>query len=178
MLLNCITLPQRREQIKSEIDRLGIEAKFWDATVLNNTIQAISLSHKKIVQWAKQTGLPCVAIAEDDCIFTSLNSWKYFLENIPEDYDIYLGNYYSGVKMPDNTIYGFAGLTCYIVNSRYYDTFLSAPINKNIDKAQAGLGKFVVCQPEIAKQRVGYSFHRKKMVDDNHYLTGRIFLTD
>lgn len=178
MVLNCIVLPQRRDQIKSEVDRLGIEHKFWDATILPNTIQAISLSHKKIVKWAMENNLKEVAIAEDDCLFTSLNSWKYFLENKPDDFDLYLGNYYSGVKMPDNTLHGFAGLTCYIIHSRYYQQFLSTPINKNIDKAQAGFGKFVVCQPEIARQRVGYSFHRRKEVNDDHYLQGRKFLTD
>ena len=130
------------------------------------------------MRWAKQNGLPEVAICEDDILFTSLRSWDYFLEHKPEDYDLYLGNYYSGVLMPDNTLYGFTGFTLYFVNHRYYDTFLETPANKNIDAAQRGRGKFVACQPEVARQRSGYSSHRKKIVNDDHYLKGHIFLTD
>ena len=158
--------------------RLNIPHRIWEATVLPNTIQAISLSHKKIVSWAKESNLIEVAIAEDDCIFTSINSYNYFIQNKPDEYDIYLGNHYSGIKMPNGCLYGFTGLTIYLIHSRYYDTFLSTPIGKNIDRAQDGKGIFVVCRPEIAKQRPGYSFHRKKEVNDDHYLAGRNFLTD
>lgn len=178
MILNIITLPERKEQIKSEVDRLGITAIYWPAIILPSTVQAISRSHKLIVHFAMENNMPEIAIAEDDCIFTSLNSFQYFLDNKPEDFDIYLGNHYSGVKRKDNTLYGFTGLTIYIIHSRYYRQFLSTPDTKNIDRAQDGKGKFIVCQPEIARQRNGYSYHRKKEVNDDHYLTGRKFLAD
>lgn len=178
MILHCITLPQRKENLKSEIERLGIEAVYWDATVLYNSINAIAMSHKKIIKWAKENNISEVCIAEDDIVFTSINSYKYFLANKPADYDIYLGGNYSGVKMPDGTLYGFTGFTIYCCHSRYYDKFLSTPINKNIDAAQRGMGKFIACEPLIAKQRNGYSFHRKKEVNDDSYLAGRNFLLD
>lgn len=171
-------MPQRRKRLEQEINRLGIEAKYWDAIVLPNVVQAISLSHKKIIQWAKDNNLEEVAIAEDDIEFTSLNSYKYFIENKPDDYDIFLGNYYSGVLLPDKTLHGFSGFTLFMCHSRYYDKFLETPVTKNIDAAQRGKGRFVVCSPEVAKQISGYSFHRKKIVDDDHYLKDRVFLTD
>lgn len=178
MVLNVITLPQRKEQIKSEVDRLGITAVYWDATVLNNTIQAISLSHKKVVRFAQENNLPEIAIAEDDCLFTSINSYKYFIEHKPEDFDIYLGGFYGGTIFPDNTLYSFSGLHLYLIKRKFYQTFLSIPPFRNIDKGMAGMGKFVVCSPLVAKQRNGYSFHRKKEVNDDSYLEGRNFLTD
>ena len=177
MVLNCITLPQRRHLIKSEVDRLNIRAVLWDAVVLPNTITAISQSHKKIVRNAKICGKKLCAIAEDDCIFTSENGWNYFLENLPQDFDIYLSSFYSGVPLEDKSLHGFSGLTCYVISERFYDTFLSLPENKNIDRAMTGMGKFLFCDPFVTKQRNGYSFHRKKEVNDEHYLAGRKFLT-
>ena len=178
MILNVITLPQRKEQIKSEVDRLGITAVYWDAIVQSNTVQAVSQSHKMIVQFALQNNLPEIAIAEDDCIFSSINSYKYFLDNKPDDFDIYLGGYYSGIKRPDNTMYSFCGLHLYIIHSRYYRQFLSTSPMKNIDNAQAGFGKFVVCEPLVARQRNGYSFHRKREVNDDSRLVDKNFLED
>lgn len=176
--LHIITLPQRKSQIEEEIRRLSIDAVFWDAIVLPNPKQAISRSHKRIVKYAKDNGIKEIAIAEDDCIFTSINSWKYFVEKKPDDYDIYLGNHYGGIKRKDNTLFSFSGLTIYFIHCRYYDQFLSTFELKNIDTAQAGKGIFVLCQPEIARQRIGYSYNRKKYIDDDHYLDGRKFLTD
>lgn len=176
--LHVIVLPQRRKQIESEINRLGIEVKYWNGIKAYNTIHAVSLAHKQIIKFAKENNLPDVAIAEDDCEFTSLNSYKYFLDHKPDDFDIYLGGYYSGIKNPDNTLYSFSGLHLYICSARYYDQFLATPLNKNIDKGQAGFGKFICCDPLVAKQRNGYSFHRKSVVDDDHYLVGRTFLVD
>lgn len=138
------------------------------------------MSHKKIITWAKINNLPEVCIAEDDVLFTSLKSWSYFLENKPTDYDLYLGGIYSGISFPDNTVYSFAGLHLYFCHSRFYDKMLSVPHIRNIDQGMAGMGKFVLCNPFVAKQRNGFSFHRKKIVNDDHYLIDKRykFLTD
>lgn len=131
------------------------------------------------MRYAKVNGLKEIAIAEDDCIFTSIKSWDYFLEHKPHDFDLYIGNHYSGAHNPDNTIHHeFTGLTIYIIAERFYDKLLSANELRNIDTALNGLGKFVVCNPEIAKQTHGYSYNRKKIVNDDHYLKGREFLSD
>lgn len=160
------------------MQRMGIDAVYWDAIVMPSTMRAISRSHKQIVRWAKEQGLKSIAIAEDDIYFTSLRGWKYFLDNEPDDYDIYIGGHYSGVHFPDNTVHGFTGLTLYKIADRFYDTFLNVSEFRNIDAAITGLGKFTICNPEVAKQRNGYSFHRKKVVNDDHYLTNRKFLMD
>lgn len=163
-----------------EINRIGIDAVYWDGIVIpRNPIQSISRSHKQIVRYAMVNKLKEIAIAEDDIIFTSLNSWKYFLDHKPETFDLYLGNHYGGIPVPpDNKIYGFSGMTIYIIAERFYKTFLSANEKRNIDGALTGLGEYYVCKPEISKQRHGYSFNRKRIVNDDHYLAGRTFLTD
>lgn len=160
------------------MNRLEIDARYWPATILKNTIQAISISHRNIVRWAKENHLPEVCIAEDDILFTSKNSYEYFLQEKPEDYDIYLGGFYSGAVLEDGTMYSFCGLHLYSVHSRYFDTFLNTHPMRNIDAAQAGRGKFIACNPLVAKQRNGYSFHRKQIVDDEHRVAHLKFLTD
>lgn len=177
MQLQVITLPQRKQYIQSEMQRMGIDAVYWNAVVLPHAVRAINLSHRRIVSWAKTNHLPEVAIAEDDCYFTSPNGWNYFLEHKPTDFDLYLGGHYSGIKNKDNTIFGFTGFHLYIVHQRFYDTFLSVNPGRSIDAAMTGLGKFIVCDPLVAKQKNGYSYHRKQMVDDDHYLSNKTFLT-
>lgn len=178
MQLNIITLPERKLLAKEEMNRVGVDAAYWPAITGPSTIKAISQSHKMIVLWAKEQGLKEIAIAEDDIIFTSLRGWKYFLEHKPTDFDLYIGGHYSGPHLEDNTVHHFTGLTLYMIHERFYDTLLYADERRNIDTQLCGLGKFVVCNPEVAKQRNGYSFHRKKVVNDDHYLAGRKFLMD
>ena len=178
MQLNIITLPQRRLLAEQEMNRVGVDACYWPAITGPRTIKAISQSHKMIVRWAKEQRLKEIAIAEDDIIFTSLIGWEYYLINKPEDFDLYIGGHYSGPHFPDNTVKYFTGLTLYIIHERFFDTLLAADERRNIDSCLNGLGKFVVCNPEVAKQRNGYSYHRKKVVNDDHYLTGRRFLKD
>jgi len=177
-ILNIVTLPQRKQQIESEVARMGIEALYWPSIPDKSSITSISKSHKRIVQFAKDNNLPEICIGEDDLLFTSKYSWNYFLKQKPADFDLYLGGVYGGVPFPDNSLYGFAGLHLYIVAARYYDTFLATREDSNIDKEQRGKGRFILCNPQIAKQRNGYSYHRKEIVDDDHYLKDMMFLTD
>lgn len=178
MNLNIVTLPQRRRLIESEVKRMNISAVYWPSIPHINSVTSISNSHKQIVAFAKKNGLHEIAIAEDDVLFTSINSWNFFLQNKPNDFDIYLGGVYMGIPFPDNTLYSFCGMHLYIIHERFYDQFLLSPENKSIDRAQDGAGKFVLCNPLVAKQRNGYSFHRKAHVNDDKYLKGMKFLID
>jgi hypothetical protein len=176
--LHIITLPARKYLLEKEIARMGIDAVYWPAIILPNVTTAISRSHKQIVRFAKENNLGDITIAEDDIIFTALSGWKYFLENKPQDFDLYIGGHYSGNHYPDNTVKDFTGLTLYTISSIFYETFLKANELWNIDTCLWGKGKYVVCNPEVAKQRNGYSFNRHAVVNDDHYLKGRKFLTD
>ena len=176
--LNILTLPERRKQVESEMNRMKIDAVYWPPILCANTITSISKGFKQIVKFAKDNNLPEIHIAEDDIQFTSLRGWQYYLDNKPAEYDIYLGGHYSGIALPDNSIYGFTGLTLFSIRKSFYDTFLSVSEVRNIDGAMAGLGKFYICNPSVAKQINGYSFHRKKVINDDIHLEGRKFLSD
>lgn len=173
--IHVICLPQRKELIEKEFAKYNItDYKLWPAIVDRMVpMRGINLSHKAIVIWAKTENLSEVLIAEDDMVFTANGAFEYFLENKPEDYDLYLSSVYCGKIETDNTCKDFRGLTLYFISSRFYDTFLSTPEKQNIDSAMFRLGKYVVCQPFIALQREGYSYHLKMMTTYGHYLFRR-----
>lgn len=140
----------------------GIEDKFPHT--------GISKAFKRVVQYAKDNELPMVAIAEDDVRFSHPDSWKYFLENIPPYFDLYLSSFYSGMITFDNRIENFRGMTCFIVAKKFYDKFLSADEEKNIDHALDGLGEYFVCPYFPCTQHPGFSDKDQREV--NH--DGRI----
>ena len=50
------------------------------------------------------------------------------------------------------TVQKFSGLHCYVCHSRFYDTFLAADEDIDIDQALWGKGRFIVCNPMVAIQ--------------------------
>ena len=178
MQLNVIHLPQRTDRydlLMKEIDDQGIsDYRLWDGIVVPGKVATgISRAHRQIVQDAKDKGLPEVLIAEDDIHFTDKGALQYFLENKPEEYDLFLGSIYFGKLRHDHTIKDFSGLTLYIVHERFYDRFLSVPDNRHIDRALAYRGHFVVCDPFVAIQHNGYSDNVRKEVNYDRYMRGR-----
>lgn len=177
MVINIIHLandqryPHREEREKSIIRQMQMEKceyKFWPGVIENPRKSGINKAHKQIIQWAKQTDQPSVTIAEDDLLWYGSGAWKYYLDNVPKEYDIYLGSYYSGSAGVDNIIKSFSGLTLYTVNSVYFDKYLSIPDNIHIDKGISLMGgRFVVCPKFVCKQMVGYSEQRGRKVDDS-----------
>ena len=177
--INLAKRGDRNEFFIGQSQKQGFEINRWEAEVSPYKIQnGISRSHKKVVRWAKNTGKEMVCIAEDDCLFTSPNGWKYFIENLPSDFDLYLGGLSTGELTEESTVRDFSGLHLYVVHSRFYDTFLSVPEHKDIDRALAGLGRFVVCSPMVAIQRNDYSDHQKKYQDYSKYWEKYEFLKD
>ncbi len=124
------------------------------------------------MQYAKDERLPFVMIAEDDLVFTSVNSWSYYLQNIPDDYDLYLGGIYAGRLDGNKIIDGYSGHTLITVHERFYDFFLSVDSNDHLDRA---LGKFcaekkyIVCLPFVCKQLGGYSENKKRVQEFSMY---------
>jgi hypothetical protein len=192
--LNILHLPHRidREELYlREFADQGIDTyKVWDG-IINEQIPfaGIGAAHKRIVRAAKTLGHPKVVICEDDLRFTCKTSFKYFLENEPEDYDIYLASIYMGKLNVDNTVDDFSGLTLYMVHERYYDRFLATPMMDHIDRAQSvndpdkpGIriprGKFVVCNPFACIQWTTYSENHKCIMPHNQWLDGRRLYND
>lgn len=178
MKLNIIYDSRRAEKyepLMAELNSQGItDYELWPCTILPGVIESISASHKMIIQWAKDSGLKEVCVAEDDLMFTAPGAWNYFLSKKPRLFDLYLGGCYSPVKHGwDEAPYSYTlepvGFHLYAVHSRYYDTFLATPSNLHIDTAQKS-NAIKVCYPMIAIQRKGYSSNNKSIQDYNSIL--------
>src|SRR6266581_7594760 len=88
--------PRPNTTLESELDRQGINAKLWCAiSDPQDAVRSINLSHKQIVQFAKDHHLPGIYIMEEDVMFVADDGWQYFLDNKPERFDLYLGGAYA-----------------------------------------------------------------------------------
>jgi hypothetical protein len=160
----------------NELASQGItDYDLWDGIYLPHSIkESINRAHKQIVYYAKLAGRNEIAIAEDDIKFTHPKSWEYFLKNKPQDFDIYLSMIYSGDIDERNCVKKFSGMTLYIVNSRFYDKFLSTPNEDHIDRMLSEVdGKYVVCNPFVAVQYNGVSGNTGKYEEYESLLQGR-----
>lgn len=169
--------PHREEREKSviaEMKKEGCVYKFWPGIIENERKAGINKAHRQIVQWAKNNNQDRVTIAEDDLIWYGPGAWKYYLDKMPESFDIYLSSYYHGKADENNIINSFSGLTLYTVHSRYFDKYLSIPEVMHIDTGISLIGgKFVCCDRFVAYQRPGYSEQRRRNVDDSSRHTGK-----
>lgn len=167
---------ERMPLLMKELETQGItNYKFWDGVYDSHrhAKENISLAHKQIVEWAKIAEFDSVIIAEDDFKGTHPDSWKYFLEHSPSDYDLYLSSIFVGEIGGDGTVKDFCGMTLYIVHSRFYDQFLAADPHDHIDRALTGKGKFVVCQPFTFIQHNGFSSNTGAYETYDNLLGGR-----
>lgn len=169
--------PHREERERSVIEQMEMEScsyRFWPGIVEKQRKVGINKAHKQIVRYAKDKNLPFVIIAEDDLVWYSQGSWKYFLNNMPYDFDIFLSSYYHGIVDANNEISSFSGLTLYAVAKRFYDKYLSIPEHMHIDTGISLIGgKFIVCPKFVTFQRKGYSEQRGRIVDDSKRHIGK-----
>lgn len=170
MIINIINIarrPDRKLSVISHLESMGCQYRFWEGYDDRKIMpfENISASHKMIVRDAKNNELESVLIAEDDFRFSSKRSLEFFLENIPEDYDLYMGCIYTGTIQDRRITHGFSGLQFYCIHQKFYDTFLSAPPKKHLDTwlgTQCHLYNFFCCDPFIAYGESGYSDNFKK----------------
>jgi len=147
--------------------------KIWDAVHSDTIIKSINLAHKQIVRWAKENELPFVTIAEDDIKFCDRGAYDYFVANVPDDYDLFLGGIFLGVIDEYNEVKEFTGLTLYRIANHFFDTFLSLPEDEHIDQALANKGKYVVCNPFTVTQHNGVSSQSNQYCNYDTFFTER-----
>lgn len=158
--------PENYDRLMGEFERQGItDYKLWSAIVYKESVVAsINASHKMIVRDAKERKLKEVIIGEDDLWFPAENGWRYFLENKPDEFDIYAGC----TMIPPVSNGMLCGFHLYIVAEKFYDKFLSVPDNQHIDTAVSDLkGDFKFCYPFPALQFPGYSANNQSVVNYN-----------
>jgi GR25 family glycosyltransferase involved in LPS biosynthesis len=168
------------ELAKAGIQHVIIQPGYYET---KNVQTNISRAHKRCVAHAKSQNWPFCVILEDDVTFTHPDSYRYFIESmdkLPRDWDVYTSAFYTTNKFERDyeNIYrveGFAGLHCYAVNSKFYDTFLQADEKENIDWwiSQAGRSYCFACYPFAAEQKAGYSENVKQHRDYSYLLQGK-----
>lgn len=171
MIVNILHCPDRKDRYElllKEIEQQKFEYRIWECVKeFPKPKQNISESHKMIIRFAKENNMEECCVMEDDAHFTAPNSIEYFLRKKPQDYDVYLGGIEWGRLNGDNTVDDFAGLNFYIIHQKFYDTFLSADRNKDIDRAIGRKGKFVVVNPFCVIQHETVSDNRRKVIHRN-----------
>ncbi len=167
---------ERLPRLLHELEQQGIsEYELWDGIWDNySTVRGINLAHKQIVDYARLKKLPEVLIFEDDIRFCGKGAFNHFLETKPESFDLYLGGIYLGDIDENNRTKSFSGLHCYIVHSRFYDTFLSTPDDEHIDRILSNLGEYYVSYPFTSIQYNGRSSNTKQDENYDTLLKGRL----
>lgn len=179
-------LRNREERVLSMVrqaKRYFIGLQFWEGDLTDNVFRAKNVARifKKIVAYAKEERLPHITIAEDDLIFTSKKSWQYYLDNWPDDFDLYLGGIYAGRLDGNRIIDRYNGHTLITVHERFYDVFLrDDPNEHHLDSSLGNLSsqyKFIVTIPFVVKQMGGYSENKKRVIDLSGYEKDWAYLT-
>lgn len=186
-IVHVINLPKRTDRLRQfeiQATEQNFEYQVWDGIIdLAATFRGISNSHKQIVKYAKMKGLKRIVIAEDDCVFTGIGAYDYFLNQIPESYDLFFASYYEGkvdcfnrLVKADKASELLSGLTLYVINERFYYDFLNIYSLDHLDKQIGKLAdkyEFYVCPEFCAVQSNGYSDNKKKECNYDHYMKGR-----
>jgi hypothetical protein len=176
---NIISNPKltvRVDRMHKEMARQGIEEyRLWPSVQLKDkpTRTGISRAHKSIVEWAGNEGMEEACIFEDDIWFPSTDGYRYFLQNKPEVYDLYLSGVTRGEINENKITTRYTGQFGYFIHERYYDMFLKTDERLDIDGGQAGRGYFHVCNPFAAFCYPGWSENVKGVMDYSHLLIGR-----
>lgn len=159
---------ERYEPLMNEINRQGIDDyEIFPCIIRPNVVESINASHKMLVRMAMERGDKYACIAEDDLWFPADDGWKYFLDNMPDEFDLYLAATYC-IPVSNNIITGFH---LYVVHEKFYETFLSVPDNDHIDTTMNNIkGDWHFCYPFAALQRPAWSSNSKTEVNYNKIL--------
>jgi GR25 family glycosyltransferase involved in LPS biosynthesis len=133
----------------------------------SSPIAGISQAHRACIQKAKDMGLEHITIFEDDIKFTCEYSFRRYLDAfklLPDDWDLYFGGAYTLIQRRKVhphflMVNDIAGLHCYTVRRKFFDTFLEAPDTFHIDRwliAKAKAAAYIL-YPFIAVQYDGFS---------------------
>ena len=178
--LHIIHLAARTDRMETLCKELAaqeiINYQIWPGIIGTPTYKGVASAHHQIVAFADEKQLESVVIAEDDIRFTAPGAYRYFLDQTPADYDLYLGGITWRSPGDEKRTQKFAGLTLYKIKQRFYKTFLSAGSDDHLDRSLSDLGKFMVCDPLVAKQYPGYSDNEGRDVNYEHHVAHMRFL--
>lgn len=174
---------ERHSLIIDELAKNKITARFWYGERPQFRIEnAISRSHKLVIRHHQHEfpNTPCWVI-EDDTHFLGPESVKYYLDHIPDSFDLYLGMISGGNIDENNETQDFSCLGCYIIHPRFMNKFLLLSEQKDLDRELTDRtegkltpkGKFVVCDKFVAVSHNVYSLHFNEVKDYSNHFKGR-----
>lgn len=96
IILNIIHLPHRIDRWTILMEELRSQSisnyRIWDGIIDGGlSCRGISKAHKQIVAFAKLNHMQYVLIGEDDLHFTAPGAFNFYCDNIPQDFDLFLG---------------------------------------------------------------------------------------
>jgi hypothetical protein len=178
--LHIIHLAARTDRMATLRQELAVQEitnyRIWPGIIETPAYRGVASAHHQVVAFADEQRLESVVIAEDDIRFTAPGAYRYFLNHIPAQYDLYLGGITWRSAGDEKRTEKFAGLTLYKIHQRFYQTFLSAGSDDHLDRSLSGLGAFMICDPLVAKQYPGYSDNEGRDVNCEHHVAHMRFL--
>lgn len=180
LIVNCLHVFHREDREKlalSQAKEQGFYMRFWDGEIFpHDRKKGICRGFKKIVQDAKDCGYKYCCIMEDDCRFFGHGAWGYYLEKMPDDFDIYHAMIYVGEIRQNRIIGKFSSMTLFIVHEKFYDFFLSLPDSCHVDlelSLYVDQFKFMVCDKFVCEQDGSKSENNLMTCDYTSLLVGR-----
>lgn len=179
--INILHLPHRKdryENILKQSKDQGFNFKIWEGVLSkSNPKIEITKAHKRIIQAAKDNNQRMVFVAEDDFSFTCVGAWEYFINNIPESFDLFFGLVYQGTVVNNRVINGMSGvMTLYCCHERFYNYFLSIPDDVHVDRylgQQAFNKEYYVTPKFCVTQTGGFSDNLRRTMYYDVYLQGK-----
>lgn len=172
--LHIIHLPGREDRLNILMDELRLQQihtrKIWDG--IDDKVhpaRGILKAHQQIVAWAKMHELSCIMIAEDDIKFSAKGAWRFYLDQMPGNFDLYLGGITWGEIRSDFTLEDFSGMVLYTISVRFYDKFLALQPGLDFDRQLAGKGLYKICHPLVVSQHDGFSDNSRQSMEFELY---------
>lgn len=131
--INLDSRPDRKIHVENQLASLGIKAERFNAVKMDNGAVGCSLSHIKLLEFARGNGFDHILIVEDDILFTNpqlfKNQLNTFLSRQPT-FDVVLlaGNNMPPYHRIDDCcvqVTRCQTTTGYIVQKHYYDTLIA-----------------------------------------------------
>jgi len=178
LVINLPSRQDRLEQFRKELPKLFFDPSF---EIISGVEGDIVAAHKTALEYARYCNFPAVLIMEDDLrLSNSPNLIKYTEEafkSLKTDFKCVSGGVYGGsltkVDAYWSEVMGFAGAHFLIYRQEVYDQIINHDFGTtHYDRRLSSICKCAVLNQFIATQQNGYSDHRKKTVNDDHYLNG------
>ena len=196
-VVNLDRREDRMKETKEEFDKWGID-DVWRYPAIDGNILDLSqmnyahklnkgeigliITHKRIIELAKEEGLKSILIMEDDVVFgPEFEHLDDYMKDVPENWDMfYLGANHTYGQRPEHIAgyvhkLNFSVTThCFAIRDTMYDVILDKLNSKDvpIDLSYAQIHKehnVYGFLPNIAKQREGFSDIQYKFVNYDRF---------